>query len=332
MKGAYGSINSIEEGNMLPSSENNERNILASSETSESNNFGSTSIDSPELEELDNLVQDLDFHLDENKEEESNDSERSRLFSKPAGLNDFQETLANDDFGMKAMDIEGSDSHRHSMESPLLKYGKKACKLLIPVFIFGIILFAIGSKYDVFNGVRTTDPKPIYGNASHLFAANAVDLGFPNMDPGSLVCMEPSEVAGGKTGGHCASVFAGHDKIQRTVKILDNGVETATVSDDPTVAGAIRQHVNMMKMMTRMNHRIHQHDPMFQMMFLKKWSNKINLDVTDIDGGVKVIQTSDDDCAIQLIHYHAQVVSRFVNNGVPEFLCKHEIPPCAMLQ
>mmetsp|Transcript_12891 Transcript_12891/g.14688 ORF Transcript_12891/g.14688 Transcript_12891/m.14688 type:complete len:90 (+) Transcript_12891:63-332(+) len=52
----------------------------------------------------------------------------------------------------------------------------------------------------------------------------------------------------------------------------------------------------------------------------------------DIDGGVKLIQRSDDDCAIQLIHYHAQVVSRFVNNGVPEFLCKHEIPPCAMLQ
>mmetsp|Transcript_12890 Transcript_12890/g.14687 ORF Transcript_12890/g.14687 Transcript_12890/m.14687 type:complete len:94 (+) Transcript_12890:63-344(+) len=56
----------------------------------------------------------------------------------------------------------------------------------------------------------------------------------------------------------------------------------------------------------------------------------------DIDGGVKLIQRSDDDCAIQLIHYHTQLVSSFcTQRGIrfsSDFLCKHEIRPCAMLQ
>lgn len=63
-------------------------------------------------------------------------------------------------------------------------------------------------------------------------------------------------------------------------------------------------------------------------MFQKKWAENIDLQFETIGNSVKVTQTSEDPCTIELIKVHASAVTSFVNNGIPEFLCQHKIPDC----
>ena len=142
-------------------------------------------------------------------------------------------------------------------------------------------------------------------------------------------CLAVDKVSDGATGGHCAGVFRSHEGIYRNVTFLRNGVETVTYSTDARKVRELNAHVRMMTMMVRMGHKIHQHDPLFERMFSTKWKVKIVTERQALAHGVRVTQTSDDDCAVQLIHYHARAVSLFVDNGLDEFRCKHTLPTCA---
>lgn len=86
----------------------------------------------------------------------------------------------------------------------------------------------------------------------------------------------------------------------------------------------------MMKMMIHHGHKIHQHDPLFVTMFDDFWRKKISLSYERIGNSIKVTQTSDDPCSIKLILAHAEAVTKFVENGVPEFLCEHTPPQCIL--
>lgn len=112
---------------------------------------------------------------------------------------------------------------------------------------------------------------------------------------------------------------------------LPNGMEALTYSSDESALDTIFSHVKMMKMMSQMGHKIHQHDPLFQQMFKPKWVEMIDLQVERVPGAIKVTQTSKHPCAIQLIQTHSKAVTKFVENGIPEFLCEHSIPECALL-
>lgn len=115
-----------------------------------------------------------------------------------------------------------------------------------------------------------------------------------------------------------------HDLIRRTVKDLDNGVETLTESDDSEVAGQIKEHVEWMQYRVENVNPIRMRDPLFAELF--KHAEKIQMQHFDTEKGVKVIETSDDPYVAKLIQEHAKVVSKFVEHGHAEAKKNHPVP------
>lgn len=115
--------------------------------------------------------------------------------------------------------------------------------------------------------------------------------------------------------------------IRRTITRLDDGVETVTESDDPEVAAGIRTHVAAMHARVKEGRGIHLRDPLFRELF--RHAEKIAIEITPTDKGVRVLETSDDPYVATLIRAHADVVSRFIENGHDEVRKDHAVPPRA---
>ncbi|PQO25272.1 hypothetical protein C5Y96_25550 [Blastopirellula marina] len=115
-----------------------------------------------------------------------------------------------------------------------------------------------------------------------------------------------------------------HEKIRRTVKELDNGVETLTESDDPSVAAHIKTHVEQMTVRVEKPSPIRMRDPLFAEIF--QHTKKIKMQHEDTPKGVKVTETSDDPYVATLIKAHAKVVSGFVARGFAEAAKNHAVP------
>lgn len=115
-----------------------------------------------------------------------------------------------------------------------------------------------------------------------------------------------------------------HEKIRRTVKELDNGVETLTESDAPSVAAHIKTHVEQMTVRIEKPSPIRMRDPLFAEIF--QHTKKIKMQHEDTPKGVKVIETSDDPYVANLIKAHAKVVSGFVDKGFAEAAKNHPVP------
>ncbi|QDU76768.1 DsrE/DsrF-like family protein [Bremerella volcania] len=115
-----------------------------------------------------------------------------------------------------------------------------------------------------------------------------------------------------------------HQKIRRTVKELDNGVETLTESDVPSVAAHIKTHVEQMTVRLEKPSPIRMRDPLFAEIF--QHTKKIKIEHEDTPKGVKVIETSDDPYVAGLIKAHAKVVSLFVERGFAEAHKNHPVP------
>jgi intracellular sulfur oxidation DsrE/DsrF family protein len=112
--------------------------------------------------------------------------------------------------------------------------------------------------------------------------------------------------------------------IKRTVKVLPDGVETVTESDKPDVAKKIREHVAAMHQRVKSGKGIHLRDPLFAEIF--KNYDKVVMKVERTDKGVKVTETSDDPKVARLIQAHAEVVSKFIQNGHEEMRKNHALP------
>ncbi len=115
-----------------------------------------------------------------------------------------------------------------------------------------------------------------------------------------------------------------HDKIQRTVKQLSNGVETLTESDSPEVADKIKDHVEWMEYRIEKTNPIRMRDPLFAELF--RHTDKIKMVHEDTEKGVRVVETSDDPYVAKLIQAHAKVVSGFVERGFTEAMKNHAVP------
>jgi uncharacterized protein YdcH (DUF465 family) len=106
-----------------------------------------------------------------------------------------------------------------------------------------------------------------------------------------------------------------HEKIERTVENLENGVRTRTTSSDPQIAAAIQLHVRQMHERIKEKQPIRQMDPLFREIF--KHADKIDMQIEDIQGGVEVVETSNDEQVVKLIQQHAhRAVSEFVERGM----------------
>jgi intracellular sulfur oxidation DsrE/DsrF family protein len=115
-----------------------------------------------------------------------------------------------------------------------------------------------------------------------------------------------------------------HKDIRRTVKRLDNGVETLTESDRPEVAAKIQEHVAAMHKRVKEGRGLRFWDELFAAIFNKY--DRIAMTVEKTDKGVRVRETSDDPTTVKLIQAHADVVSKFVAHGFEEAHKNHPVP------
>jgi len=118
-----------------------------------------------------------------------------------------------------------------------------------------------------------------------------------------------------------------HAAIRRTVKPLNDGVETLTESDQPEIAKKIQQHVASMHKRIQDGRGLRYWDDLFAAIFSKHAS--ITMSVENTDKGVRVKETSDDSTVVALIQAHANVVSQFVARGFEEAHVKHRVPSAA---
>ena len=122
------------------------------------------------------------------------------------------------------------------------------------------------------------------------------------------------------------AMFADRDKINRIVRILPNGAEAVTESDDERIAGLIQEHVPAME------GRVVENDPLPPMTFhpifveLIKHADEYELSYEDTEKGVKVTYSSDDPYVVVLVQEHAKLVSRFIENGRPEIHKPYKLP------
>jgi hypothetical protein len=106
-----------------------------------------------------------------------------------------------------------------------------------------------------------------------------------------------------------------HEQIRREVEEIAGGVRTTTVSPRPEIADMIRTHVRQMKARVEDGEPIRQMDPVFREIF--EHYTKIDMEVEEISGGVRVTETSDDPQVVLLIRQHARrAVSEFVAEGM----------------
>lgn len=115
-----------------------------------------------------------------------------------------------------------------------------------------------------------------------------------------------------------------HEKIRRTVTEVEGGVEARTESDDPRVAGLLKDHVMAMKGRIETGRRLRQWDPLYVAVFDQ--AEKIRLTVTPTEKGVVVRETSEDPGVAALIRAHAGVVSAFAARGFDESAEAHAVP------
>lgn len=122
-------------------------------------------------------------------------------------------------------------------------------------------------------------------------------------------------------------LLARHDQIDRTVKTLNNGVETITTSTDAQIVKHLQEHVAAMKARIENDHPIRLRDPLFAELF--RHAAEIELQYELLQNGVRVTETSTNPAVVRLIHAHAAVVSKFVENGFPEARKNHAVPTAA---
>lgn len=125
------------------------------------------------------------------------------------------------------------------------------------------------------------------------------------------------------------AMFAARDKITRTVKMLENGAETTTESDDAKIAALLKEHVPAME------GRVHENKPLPPMTFhpifveLIKHADDYTLTYKETEKGMKVTYEADDPFVVMLVQEHAKLVSRFVKKGMDEIHKPYTLPNVA---
>jgi hypothetical protein len=117
------------------------------------------------------------------------------------------------------------------------------------------------------------------------------------------------------------ALFAHRDQIRRTVTQIPGGVRTTTWSDDPAVVAQLRDHVQAMYARLKDGRPINARDPLFAALFEN--ADKIHVKTEDTEKGITVTETSDDPKVVDLVRRHAEVVNRFIANGMHEMMRTH---------
>jgi len=144
---------------------------------------------------------------------------------------------------------------------------------------------------------------------------------------GGGMCGGPGMGGMGPGGGHDGDMmgihvlFAHRDQIRRTVTPIPGGVRTTTESDDPAVVAQLRDHVQAMYARLKEGRPINARDPLFAALFEN--AGKIHVKTENTEKGITVTETSDDPKVVDLVRRHAEVVNRFIANGMHEMMRTH---------
>ena len=131
----------------------------------------------------------------------------------------------------------------------------------------------------------------------------------------------------GPGGGHGGdmmrihALFARRNQIRRTVTRIPGGVRATTESDDAAVAAQLRDHVQSMYARLQEGRPINTRDPLFAALFEN--ADKIKVEMENTPKGITVTETSGDPAVVSLIRRHADVVTLFIENGMPEMMRSH---------
>jgi len=121
------------------------------------------------------------------------------------------------------------------------------------------------------------------------------------------------------------TLLTNRDQIKRQIKLLPNGIETLTETDNPRLRAILVKHVQSMKKRVEQVRPIHLRDPLFAALFRN--AKKVTaMEVVATKRGVHVVETSNDPFTVKLIQAHAIVVSLFIKNGHQEVRKNHPVP------
>jgi hypothetical protein len=113
--------------------------------------------------------------------------------------------------------------------------------------------------------------------------------------------------------GNVFDLLSGHAAISRKVEAVPGGVKTTTTTTTAALVPVLRAHVRQMKAHLEEGRPVRLWDPVFRDVFAN--SSAIKLEMKDIDGGIEVVETSDDPAAAEAIRAHATKVDGFVAGG-----------------
>ncbi|OGB24693.1 MAG: hypothetical protein A3I66_18050 [Burkholderiales bacterium RIFCSPLOWO2_02_FULL_57_36] len=109
-------------------------------------------------------------------------------------------------------------------------------------------------------------------------------------------------------------LLANHDRIERKVTNLPDGIRTVTESKDPQVAQAIKAHVASMEKRLVDGRQFSMFSPTLPILFENK--DKIKTTVAMTENGSAVTQVSDDAKVVAALQAHAVEVSELARDGM----------------
>ena len=184
----------------------------------------------------------------------------------------------------------------------------------------------------------SSGPKPTQGKSSKAVSQSISDMSEddhqhgPKAGRGFLGGRGPRRPGRGFAGGFRSdmltihSMFDDRSKIRRSVKLLPDGAEALTESDDKKITEFIQEHV------PNMDRRVLENEPLPPMTFhpvfvgLIKNSDKYTMEYEETEKGVKVTYQSEDPYVVMLVQEHAKLVSRFIKNGHSEIHADYTLP------
>lgn len=104
-----------------------------------------------------------------------------------------------------------------------------------------------------------------------------------------------------------------HDRIARSLTLLPNGITATTTSDDPDLVALLHDHVTQMHSRMQEGFGLRKWDPAFVEIFAQ--ADKVEMDVTLLPNGVRIVETSDDPNVVKLIQAHGAGINGFVEKG-----------------
>lgn len=104
-----------------------------------------------------------------------------------------------------------------------------------------------------------------------------------------------------------------HEAVRRTVTMTKDGYVSLTESDDPKVAGALKEHVRQMEDRLKAGLMVRRHDPAFAE--FAKYYDQITHVIEPTEKGLRVSVTGTTPAAVKVAQNHANVVTDFATHG-----------------